>query len=158
MLARQQGRRETVERSKIAGDAPKLRAKVPSGASRLPLTKHDPLGSLLPGTRGSPPRSSPSTGETLVSSEPHRSALKTRLDILEAVRDEGPSNRFKIMTAANLSAERNVKYLGELVSRGLLMEDRDTVPKSYALTAKGLDFLNRVKEAEALVAAFGLAL
>ena len=93
-----------------------------------------------------------------MSSEPHRSALKTRLDILEAVRDEGPSNRFKIMTAANLSAERNVKYLGELVSRGLLMEDRDTVPKSYALTAKGLDFLNRVKEAEALVAAFGLAL
>jgi predicted transcriptional regulator len=90
--------------------------------------------------------------------EHNRSALKMRLDILEAVRDEGPSNRFKVMTEANLSAAKCVRYLGELVSRGLLMETRDGTPNSFALTAKGLEFVNRVKEAEALVAAYGLVL
>ena len=93
-----------------------------------------------------------------MSYQPHRSALKTRLDILEAVRDEGPSNRFRITTVANLSAKGSPAYLEELVSLGLLMENREGRSKSYALTAKGLDFLNRLKEAEAIVATFGLEL
>jgi predicted transcriptional regulator len=97
-------------------------------------------------------------GKAAPRSEPNRSSLKTRLDILEAVRDEGPSNRFKITTMANLSAERSVRYLEELVSLGLLMENPERAPRSYALTAKGLDFLNRVKEVEAIVAAYGLVL
>jgi len=87
-----------------------------------------------------------------------RSALKTRLDILETVRDEGPSRQSKIITRANLSQERSVKYLEELVSRGLLAENWDSASKSFALTAKGLDFVNQLKEVEALVAAFGLAI
>lgn len=57
-----------------------------------------------------------------------------------------------------ISHQRFVKYLGELVSRGLLMENRDTSPKSYSLTAKGFDFIDQVKEAEAFVASFGLTM
>ena len=145
-------------RSETAGNMPKLRAKMPPRAVRPQGMEHDPQGPLLPSIPAPPSRPSPFTEKAMLRNEPSRSALKTRLDILEAVRDEGPSNRFKITTMANLSAERSVKYLGELVSLGLLIENRESAPRSYALTAKGLDFVNRVKEAEALVAAYGLVL
>lgn len=106
---------------------------------------------------GSGPSSVPSEERAPVSERP-RSALKIRLDILEILRDKGPSRPTMILTAANLSHYRLVKYLGELVSQGLLNETKDSVAKSYALTAKGLDFVNQVKEAEAFVSALGLAL
>ncbi len=59
---------------------------------------------------------------------------------------------------ANLSGRAYPEYLRELVSLGLLREDQDGGSKSYTLTAKGLDFVNRVKEAEALAADFGLVI
>jgi predicted transcriptional regulator len=147
-----------LDRSETSGDIPKLRAKIQPRAVGPQGMGYDPQGSILPNMRGPPSRPSSSAGKAVLRNEPSRSALKTRLDILEAVRDEGPSNRFKIVTMANLSPKRSATYLGELVSLGLLMENQESAPKSYALTAKGLDFVNRVKEAEALVAAFGIAL
>jgi predicted transcriptional regulator len=147
-----------VNRSETSGDIPKLRAKIQPRAVGPQRMRSDPQGSIPPNARGPPSRPSSPNGGASSRIEPHRSALKTRLDILEAVRDEGPSNRFKIVTMANLSPKGSMRYLGELVSLGLLMENRETTPRSYALTAKGLDFVNRVKEAEALVAAYGLAL
>jgi predicted transcriptional regulator len=147
-----------VNRNETAKAIPKLRAKIQPGAVRPQGMGYDPQGSILPNMRGPPSRPSSSAGKAVLRNEPSRSALKTRLDILEAVRDEGPSNRFKIVTMANLSPKGSMRYLGELVSLGLLMENQGSAPRSYALTAKGLDFLNRVKEAEALVAAYGLVL
>jgi predicted transcriptional regulator len=87
-----------------------------------------------------------------------RSALKIRLDILESVRDEGPSKSSRIICMANLSGRAYPEYLRELVSLGLLNENRDGTSKSYTLTAKGLDFVNQVKEAEAFAAEFGLTM
>ena len=87
-----------------------------------------------------------------------RSALKIRLDILESVRDEGPSKSSRIICMANLSGKAYPEYLRELVSLGLLNENREGTSKSYTLTAKGLDFVNRVKEAEAAAAEFGLTI
>lgn len=57
---------------------------------------------------------------------------------------------------AKLSHERSVIYSGELVSRGLLNENPESVARSHTLTAKGLDFVNGVKETEAFVASLGL--
>jgi predicted transcriptional regulator len=110
------------------------------------------------GSWPSSPRSFSSTGQIALSSSRLRSALKIRLDILETVRDEGPSKPTKIMRTAKLSHERLVRYLGELVSRGLLKENRDSNARSYTLTAKGLDFVNHMKETEAFVTVFGLAI
>ena len=56
---------------------------------------------------------------------------------------------------ANLSGRAYPEYLRELVSLGLLNENRDGTSKSYTLTAKGLDFVNQVKEAETLAAELG---
>jgi predicted transcriptional regulator len=137
---------------------PKLRAKMPSKAIRQSLTDYHSQESHEPDSWASSPRSSLSTGEVVLSSQRPRSALKIRLEILETVRDEGRSKPTKIMLMTNLSHERFVRYLEELVSRGLLKENRDSVARSYTLTAKGLDFVNQVKEAESFVAAFGLAI
>lgn len=95
--------------------------------------------------------------EMVTSSERPRSTLKVFLDILEVVREEGASTRSKIMRVANVSSGRLETYLGELVSRGLLKENRES-GRSYALTVKGLDFVIQVKNAEAYVAAFGLGI
>lgn len=92
------------------------------------------------------------------SSEHPRSALKIRLDILQAVGDHGASKVSKIIFLANLSQERSVKYLTELVSLGLLSEERSSVSKSYSLTARGLEFVNQVKQMEVFVAGFGLSI
>jgi len=59
---------------------------------------------------------------------------------------------------ANLSVRTYTEYLRELVSLGLLNEDHDGASKAYTLTAKGLNFVNRVEEAEAAAAEFGLTL
>jgi predicted transcriptional regulator len=101
---------------------------------------------------------SPTARSESASADRPRSALKIRLEILETVRDHGASKSTKIMHTANLSHARFVRYLEELVSKGLLRENLDDKGKSYALTAVGLDFVRQVKEAETFVAAFGLTL
>jgi predicted transcriptional regulator len=109
--------------------------------------------SRVTGSWASPPPPSPSAGEAAASGERPRSALKIRLDILEGVRDNGPSRSSRI-----LSGRAYPEYLRELVSLGLLSEERDGDANSYTLTAKGLDFVNRVKEAQAFAAALGLTM
>jgi len=119
--------------------------------------EYDPQGSQISRPWASHYPSSPD-GEVVLSNERPRSALKIHLDILETVRDEGPSKSTKIMLTVKLSHERFVKYLKDLVSQGLLEENRDSVSKSYTLTTKGLEFVNKLKEVEDFVAAFGLAI
>jgi predicted transcriptional regulator len=96
--------------------------------------------------------------EAVPSNEHPRSALKIRLEILETVRDEIPSKSSKIMRIANLSHERLVRYMEELVSLGLVNEKRDNGAKSYTLTSTGLEFVNQLREAETFVASFGLSI
>jgi len=124
----------------------------PLGAGREPGEFH------TPSPHAPSPRLSSPAREAVSSAERPRSALKIRLDILESVRDEGPSSSSKIICMANLSVKRSAKYLGELVMRGLLREDRDGAAKTFTLTAKGLDFVNQVKEAEAFAADLGLTI
>jgi predicted transcriptional regulator len=93
-----------------------------------------------------------------LSGERPRSSLKIYLDILETVRDEGNTRPTRILYRANLSHDRLVKYLSELNTRTLLEERTDSDGKYYTLTAKGLDFINQVKKAEAFVMGFGLSI
>ncbi|MEM4198761.1 MAG: winged helix-turn-helix domain-containing protein, partial [Nitrososphaerota archaeon] len=50
----------------------------------------------------------------------YRSRLRIYIDILESVSSQGTARITVIMRDANLSYDRLVKYLDELVSRGLL--------------------------------------
>ncbi len=87
-----------------------------------------------------------------------RSALRIRLEILEAVKEEGPSRLTRINRRTKLSHVRFVRYLEELVSLGLLKEDRNGLEKLYTLTTRGLDFASQVRETAALVASFGFTI
>jgi len=98
-----------------------------------------------------------SAGKVAPTNERPRSTLKVFLDILEVVKEEGTGKRTRIMRMANVSSGRLEKYLGDLVSRGLLEESR-VRGRSFTLTVRGLDFVVQVKDAEAYVAAFGLSI
>ncbi len=94
----------------------------------------------------------------LVQPEKARSALKIYLDILTTVRDQGRAKPTRILYLANLSHDRLVKYVSELVSKGLIEEKTEEENKFYTLTQKGTNFLNEVKKAESFVSAFGITI
>lgn len=52
--------------------------------------------------------------------EKQRSPLRIKLDVLNAVKDEGEAKPTHILYKANLSHERLVKYLEELTAKGLI--------------------------------------
>jgi len=150
------GEGELVKRSETT-DGVKPRAEASKEVRPRPM-EYGPPGPQLPGPWASTPYPPSPTGGVAPPGGRQRSALKIRLDILESVRDEGPSKSSWIICKANLSGKAYPEYLRELVSLGLLNENRDGASKSYTLTAKGLDFVNQVKEAEAFAAGFGLTM
>jgi len=85
--------------------------------------------------------------------KPYRSRLKIIMDILEAISLHGGKISM-ILTYANLSHDRCVKYLEELLEKGLVEEGAD----GYALTERGYKFLQELKRAERLAEAFGFRL
>jgi len=94
----------------------------------------------------------------LVQPEKARSTLKTYLDILVTVRDEGQAKPTRILQRANLAYDRLNKHLQELVSKQLLDERQEGDSRYYVLTPKGLEFIDNVRKAEAFVKGFGIAL
>jgi predicted transcriptional regulator len=94
----------------------------------------------------------------LVQPEKARSTLKTYLDILITVRDEGQAKPTRILQKANLAYDRLNRHLQELVSKQLLEERQEGDSRYYVLTPKGLEFIDNVRKAEAFVKGFGIAL
>jgi predicted transcriptional regulator len=94
----------------------------------------------------------------LVQPEKARSTLKTYLDILVTVRDEGQAKPTRILQKANLAYDRLNRHLQELVSKQLLEERQEGDSRYYVLTPKGLEFIDNVRKAEAFVKGFGIAL
>jgi len=82
--------------------------------------------------------------------KPYRSRLKIVLDILTAISEES-GKVSKILLYANLSYDRLMKYLNELLEKGLIEEEMG----EYRLTEKGYRFLEELRRAEKLAEAFG---
>ena len=82
--------------------------------------------------------------------KPYRSRLKIILDILTAINEES-GKISKILLYANLSYDRLMKYLKELLERELIKEEMG----EYKLTEKGYKFLEELRRAEKLAEAFG---
>ncbi len=127
-----------------------------SKVSKPPVTKTAYEERPVPHSRAPPAQLAKTVGRDAPRSARPRSSLKIHLDILETIRDEGPSKPTRIVLAANLSHDRLVRYLADLVSQGLLQEHRGATARFYALTAKGLEFINQIRETEAFLAGFGL--
>jgi predicted transcriptional regulator len=90
--------------------------------------------------------------------EKQRSALRINLDILNAVREEGDAKPTHILYKANLSHDRLVRYLDELVAKGLIEVQQDGENRFYRITSKGVSFLIEMRKAESFIQGFGLAI
>jgi predicted transcriptional regulator len=94
----------------------------------------------------------------LAQGEKQRSVLRINLDILNAVREEGDAKPTHILYKANLSHERLVRYLEELMGKGLIELKQDGENRTYSLTTKGVSFLIEMRRAESFVQGFGLSI
>ena len=90
--------------------------------------------------------------------EKQRSVLRIKLDILNAVRDEGEAKPTHILYKANLSHERLVRYLDDLTGKGLIGMKQEGENRTYTLTPKGVSFLIEMRRAESFVQGFGLTI
>ncbi|MDG6990055.1 MAG: winged helix DNA-binding protein [Nitrososphaerota archaeon] len=90
--------------------------------------------------------------------ERQRSVLRINLDILNAVREEGDAKPTHILYKANLSHERLVKYLDDLLTKGLIEVKQDGENRTYRITPKGVGFLIEIRKAETFIQGFGLAI
>lgn len=91
--------------------------------------------------------------------EKPRSKIRIYMDILRAVEDTGGRARStRILQKANLSHERLMKHLGELIEKNLVVQNNDEDGnRYYTLTEQGVRFLNELRKAETFVSGFGLS-
>lgn len=86
-----------------------------------------------------------------------RDRLKIIYDILKAVHDK--NNRIRpthILYKSNLSHQMMEEYLTELIGKGFLIENIGKDNKTYSLTQKGFDYLNKYRMIAEFTDSFGL--
>jgi predicted transcriptional regulator len=86
-----------------------------------------------------------------------RDRLKIIYDILKAVQDK--NNRIKpthILYKSNLSHQMMEEYLKELMAKEFLIENRNGDSKTYSLTQKGYNYLNKYNMIAEFTDSFGL--
>jgi predicted transcriptional regulator len=90
--------------------------------------------------------------------EKQRSTLRIYLDIITAVKDLQNAKPTHILNRANLSHDRLVKFLDQLLSHGLIEVRTEGENKFYVITTKGVQFLIEMQRADEFVAGFGMSL
>lgn len=86
-----------------------------------------------------------------------RDRLQVIHDILKAIQDKNGNIRpTHILYKANLSHQMLEEYLNELISKNFIIENHSKSGKTYSITEKGFDFLNRYKLIIEFTDTFGL--
>ncbi|GIU69489.1 MAG: hypothetical protein KatS3mg002_0725 [Candidatus Woesearchaeota archaeon] len=86
-----------------------------------------------------------------------RDKLQIIYDILKAIHDK--NNRIKpthILYKSNLSHQMMETYLKELINKDFIVLNIDKNGKTYSLTQKGFDYLNKYKLISEFTDSFGL--
>lgn len=94
-----------------------------------------------------------------MSSEPreYRSKIRIYADILDSLlRHGGKSGPTHILLGANLSHDRLMKHLNQLIELGLIFEEADSNEKIFKLTDKGRAFIVEFVKVEKFAEAFGI--
>ena len=89
----------------------------------------------------------------------YRSKMRILADMMRAIQSEGEDGAgpTKILYAANLSHDRLIQYLEELIEKELIQEtDLGDNNRMYLLTEKGRDFLREFVKMEKFSEAFGI--
>ena len=86
-----------------------------------------------------------------------RDRLQIIHDILKAIHDK--NNRIRpthILYKSNLSHQMMEEYLKELIMKDFVIANNDKTGKTYSLTQKGFDYLNKYKMIAEFTDSFGL--
>jgi predicted transcriptional regulator len=86
-----------------------------------------------------------------------RERLEVIFDILSVVRDNGNSVKpTRLLYASNLSPQMFKEYVEELLSKGFIEQNGNEGKKTYSLTTKGFEFLDKYKVIQGFIENFGL--
>jgi predicted transcriptional regulator len=89
----------------------------------------------------------------------YRSKARIYADILNSImKHGGKSGPTRILYGANLSYDRLMKHLGQLIELGLVVEEKENGETVYKLTDKGRTFIIEFVKVEKFAEAFGIAI
>lgn len=89
----------------------------------------------------------------------YRSKVRIYVDIMSTImRSGGKSGPTKILYGANLSYDRLMRHLGQLIELGLVEEEKEGDRTFYKLTNKGRTFLKEFLKMQKFAEAFGITI
>jgi predicted transcriptional regulator len=89
----------------------------------------------------------------------YRSKARIYADILNSIlKHGGKSGPTRILYGANLSYDRLMRHLGQLIKLGLVAEDKDSGETVFKLTDKGRAFVLEFVKVEKFAEAFGISI
>jgi predicted transcriptional regulator len=89
----------------------------------------------------------------------YRSKARIYADILNSIlKHGGKSGPTRILYGANLSYDRLMRHLGQLIELGLVAEDKDGGETVFKLTDKGRAFVLEFVKVEKFAEAFGVSI
>jgi len=89
----------------------------------------------------------------------YRSKARIYVDILASIMKRGGKSRpTRILYGANLSHDRLMRHLGQLIGLGLVEEEKQDDAVVYKLTDKGRAFLIEFIKMEKFAEAFGITI
>jgi len=89
----------------------------------------------------------------------YRSKARIYADILDSIlKQGGRSGPTHILLNANLSYDRLMKHLGQLIELGLVTEEVSDGDKVYKLTNKGVSFIGEFAKVQDFAEAFGISI
>jgi predicted transcriptional regulator len=89
----------------------------------------------------------------------YRSKARIYADILDSLlKHGGKSGPTRILYGANLSYDRLMKHLNQLIELGLVQEEKEGNEVSFKLTDKGRTFILEFTKVEKFAEAFGIVI
>lgn len=89
----------------------------------------------------------------------YRSKARIYADILDTIyKLGGKSGPTHILLGANLSYDRLMRHLNQLIELGLVSEEEEASEKAFMLTAKGRAFILEFDKVEEFAEAFGISI
>jgi len=87
----------------------------------------------------------------------YRSKACIYFDILnQIVKEGGRAGPTRILYGANLSHDRLMKHLTQLINLGLVVEEKEEERVFYSVTEKGMSFIQEFHRIQAFAKAFGI--
>jgi len=87
-----------------------------------------------------------------------RDKLQIIYDILSAIKDKnGKIKPTNVLYKSNLSNQMFSEYMGELILKEFIVENKAKRGKTYSLTQKGFDYLNKYQMIVDFTNSFGLS-